>query len=444
MNIRNSLVAILALCANCLPVFAQSVLLSQFPSSGVLAGYIAVALQKHPSVGEAWAQIQSSQSEVKGSRWKFWPTPSLLAERVDTRDPAYAAGDDQILTMRLEQPLWSGGRLTGNLARAEAQALLAQANLRDSQQKLALQIIQTWTEADVAQEKLVAYQVSLAAHERLLALVQRRAKEGLSSVADVDLARARRESIAAESSAVRAQLDTALVKLNLLTFSLITPSQLRQAREQEVLDESAGLDSLLQGARENSTQLAKARAQEELAQADIQIAKSALSPEIYVRAERQMGSYTNAALPPQNRVFVGMATAFGGGLSSLTGVQAATARHIAAQDAMRAEQLLLDAQIHGDVNLVRNARQRQQNLELARVASAGVSSSWERQFLAGRKQWQELMNAAREQLQTETQLIDAVGAQRMAGWRLQVLTQDMEDLIQVPGSQAVAATKQKR
>ncbi len=391
--------------------------------------YIARALQNHPSIRSAQMQVQSGKSEVQGARWQFWPTPSISAERVNTRDPAYAGGDDHAIIVRLQQPLWTGGRLAAGLARSEARALEAHADFKEVQQKLALQVIQAWSEAVVANEKLEAYEGSLSTHGRLLALVQRRVAEGVSSIADVDLAHSRRDGILAEAATVRSQLETALGKLNLLTFSTVSRERLAKTQDQVILVMNGVLDDLIQAARAESPQISKARAQIELAHAEVQIAKSALSPEVFVRAERQIGSYTNAGLPSQNRVFIGLTSSLGGGLSSLSGVQAADAHYKAAVDALQYQELAVEDQIQGDLTLVRNALQRQQSLQRAKKSAVEVSVSWERQFLAGRKQWQELMNVAREQLQAETQLIDAQGAIQLASLRLQVLTQGVESLL---------------
>ena len=54
-----------------------------------------------------------------------------------------------------------------------------------------------------------------------------------------------------------------------------------------------------------------------------------------------------------------------------------------------------------------------------------MSSSWERQFLADRKQWQDLMNSARDQAMTDTQLADAIGSQQLSAWRLAILTRGL-------------------
>ena len=48
--------------------------------------------------------------------------------------------------------------------------------------------------------------------------------------------------------------------------------------------------------------------------------------------------------------------------------------------------------------------------------------SWSRQYLAGRKTWQDLMNSVREEVQLRAQIADFDAAQLIASWRLALLT----------------------
>ena len=68
----------------------------------------------------------------------------------------------------------------------------------------------------------------------------------------------------------------------------------------------------------------------------------------------------------------------------------------------------------------------------ANRASVEVLDSYERQFLAGRKQWLDLMNAAREQAQSESQLADALGALQLSGWRLALWMAGVDRLLASP------------
>lgn len=375
---------------------------------------------------------EAAQAGIEAARWQFWPTPSIAVERADG---SAGAGDGTVGTLRVQQPLWTGGRLTANLSRAEARALAAQAEFEEARQQLALRVSQAWSEVLVAQTKLGAYESGRAMHQRLLALVQRREAEGVSAQADVALASSRLSALQAELDAITAQRETALERLRSLTGRPLRAEALVPAQRAEPSASPAALADLFESARALSPLLAKARAQTLVAQTDVALARAALSPEVYVRVERQFGS----SLPGQqseSRVFVGLNSAFGGGLSSLSGVEAAMAQQRAALEEEHVQLLALQEQVQADHTLAMAAQIRRAGLERARQASAEVSESYERQFLAGRKQWQDLMNAAREQTQSEAQLADAVGAQQLANWRLAVYSRGVDDVIRtVPATE---------
>jgi adhesin transport system outer membrane protein len=55
--------------------------------------------------------------------------------------------------------------------------------------------------------------------------------------------------------------------------------------------------------------------------------------------------------------------------------------------------------------------------------------SWDRQFLAGRKTWVEVMNAARELAQAHTALAEVEVALVVASWRLAVLSEGVPAIL---------------
>jgi len=385
------------------------------------------ALLQHPALRAQAELKESAQAVVEGAKWQFWPTPSLGVEGVNTSagDPNYR-GDSTVTTLRLQQPLWTGGRLSGNLYKAEAQALAVLADVEITRQQLALRVIQAWSEAIAAGKKVVAYQQSRDAHARLLGVVERRTKDGVSAQADIDLARSRLDGTEADLATTRAQLNTAVEKLRLLVGRPLTTTELEPSARSLPPVFADSLDVLLAAAREQSPLLAKARAQGKIAESDVDVARASLSPEVFVRAERQYGNYSAPGQGPQNRVYIGLSTAFGGGFSSLSGIEAARARQRAAQEDLQSQQLVLEEQVQSDVILAQTAAQRRISIERAGRSATDVSASYERQFLAGRKQWQDLMNAAREQTQNDLQLADAIASQQLAGWRLAILTRGVD------------------
>lgn len=75
-----------------------------------------------------------------------------------------------------------------------------------------------------------------------------------------------------------------------------------------------------------------------------------------------------------------------------------------------------------DHALVVTSQNRRQALRASADLAGQVLASRDRQYLSGRKSWQDLMNAAREQVQVQVQLADLVGAQLVASWRLALTT----------------------
>lgn len=412
---------------------AVSLLLASWPGHVMaqdVPQLIRAAFAHHPLLRSQQGRQDAAKAGVDAARWQFWPTPSISAERAAVSGANLANGaNDLVTTLRLQQPLWTGGRLSGNLTRAEARALAAEADFQDAKQQLALRVTQAWSEVLVAQYKLSAYEASLVKHRRLLALVQRRQAEGASAMADVALARSRLGTLQSELDAVVAQRDTALDRLRSLTGRTLLPGDFAQSRQPELPSRKAGLAQLLEAAQTLSPLLSKARSQTQVAQAEVDIARAALSPEVYVRVEQQFGGVTQNQKSSQSRVFVGLNSSFGSGLSSFSGVDTALAQKRAALEDEQVQQLSVQEQVQADFTLAQAAQTRLVGLEESRRATVDVSDSYERQFLEGRKQWQDLLNAAREQTQSEVQLADAIGARQLANWRLAIYSRGIDDVV---------------
>ena len=412
--------------------FAASLLLctaAQAQQQIGLGTLISETFATHPALRGQHGMQEAAKEGVAGARWQFYPTPSLSLEQAGTssNDPSYR-GDQRVITAAVRQPLWTGGRLTGNLAKAEAQDLAVGAELEGTRQQLALRVIQAYAEAFAAQKKQKAWEESRATHQRLLNMVISRVKDGASADADVLLARSRLLGVDADRMLAQAQVEVSLERLRLLIGGRPIAANALQV-ELPPMDNVADVSTWLQNARIISPQINKARAQAQVAEAEIEVARAALSPEVSLRAERQRGNFSTPGTESQSRIFLTVSTAFGGGLSSLSGIDAARARSRAAADDVQTQQLVIDDQVHSDIKLWRMSRERRQSLQDALDASTAITASWERQFLAGRKNWQDLINAAREQAQLEAQIGEVLNTELLTGWRVFTLAHGVDALL---------------
>ena len=390
----------------------------------VLEPLITEAVSAHPATQSAQSQQASARAGLASARWQYWPTPSVLVETAGTSatDSAYQ-GDQRVATLRLQQPLWTGGRLSAGLSRADAGLAYSQASLHEVRQQLALRVVQAYGDWLAAQFKTASHLKTRAIHEELQARVKRRVEQGISAESDLVLTDVRLQSLAAELSIARLQQDTALARLGQLLGRPVLGDELAVAAPRPV--DPAWL-SQLEGVLAAQPAVQKAQAQARLQEAGVAERRAELSPEVYLRAERQYGNYAIRNAVPENRLFVGLSTRLGAGLSTLTNVEAAQAQQQAALADVQVQRRAAAEQLLADHAQASSSDPRLAALEASLKAAQAVCLSYDRQFLAGRKSWLDVMNAQRELAQTELALVDLQASQVVVTWRLALNTLGLE------------------
>ena len=105
---------------------------------------IAEVLTSHPAAQSQLALVDSAQAGLGGARWQFFPTPSATMETARTRDTdRLYQGDSRVATLRLQQPVWTGGRLTAGVQKAQASLAASETSLEETRQQLALRVVQS-------------------------------------------------------------------------------------------------------------------------------------------------------------------------------------------------------------------------------------------------------------------------------------------------------------
>lgn len=361
-------------------------------------------LEQHPSVRSAEQQIQAAVQELDAARWQYFPTPSVGAESSNQTNTLL---DSKIRFARLQQPLWTGGRLTAQSERANAQLEFARATWREQRHSLASRWLELWGEAAAAKLRIDAFEQSEQQHLRYVQLVRSRAREGQIARTEEQLSIARLASVQADLEQARTQYRQGMSKLKQMlgtasSFDIEpTLSQLSLLQS-----EPKTLELLQAHAQETHPLLQKSLAQIQIAKADADLARSRLAPEVYVRAEIMHGDITGET----RKTYVGFSTSLGGGLSNLNAVASAQSRVLAQEQELEARRKDLFDLLASDQLQQQSQILRYQQLQHALAAADAYLQSSETQFSAGRRSWQELMNSAREKAQLLAQLADT-GAQ---------------------------------
>ncbi|MDM0029877.1 TolC family protein [Variovorax saccharolyticus] len=365
-----------------------------------------LAVDTHPVVGGARAELRAAASQTDVARLQFFPAPSVQSER----------GPDGTATiMRLVQPLWTGGRLTADLRTGEVREQRARYSIVATQVALALKVtnsVQTYLQNQgrrLAQERAV---LTLGEFGRML---DRRADAEVSARSDLNLIRARQGQAQADLETVRAAEATALVQLSQAIGRPVLPEELEIVVPAGYV--SATPYALIVRAMDGNPAIRLSSLDVRLATLEVDRSRAAALPTLSLRAEYQTGQYVGS-LPSGSRVYVTAQYAPGAGLAVFSQIDAAQQKVQSAEQSVEATRRDVAERVDAEWRDVLAARARLPELRSTRGASADALASNRRLFVAGRRSWIDLLNSARELTQAEWAEADAVAVSVGAYYRL--------------------------
>ncbi len=370
-------------------------------------------LASHPLVEGRRSAQAAAKAEQEGAEWQRYPTPSVEANT--------ASAGQNASVFRLDQPVWSGGRITAGIDAAVSRLDAANAAISETRQELALRVNAASSEALRLRARQIHAQASVGEHEKLLAMIRRRVLQEVSPIADQRLAESRLYSTVNELSVTVQGVQNALTQLGQLTGQTVTdiePKSFSDAARPDGLP--ADLAQAIERALAHSPVLRRLGFEAKAADADIDSKRSAYMPQVSLRLESSQGSVSD------NRLMLVLQAQPGAGLSARSGVNAALARREASRQAEETARRDIRQQVTLDWNEWTAARSRVENAEQVRTTSAEVSESYARQYTAGRKTWLDVLNAVREATQAELTLADAKSQMQAAALRLKVQTGELD------------------
>lgn len=390
---------------------------------------VRAAVFTHPSVRSQQALHEAALTDVRRAELQFWPTPSVQIEQVHSRqeDPSYGARA-MAQTYRLQQPLWTGGRLSAALDKSRANAQSAEESITDAHHQMALRAVQAWSEWYLASMRVKAQEKSAQTHQRLLQMVQRRVDEGASAASELSLTRSRLDQAQAQLQAYETQQKVARLKLGQLMGKALPATDVPTLADDPPLCAAEGLYERVTAA---SAALRKISAQQEALQHELKERRGELSPELNLRVEHQKSPTAYGADTVSNdRIYIVMTSQFGAGLSNFSVLEGVRKRQAALQAEYESVQRNVLEVAQSEQEQMSAAAARLPHLRNALASSEQTAAAWDRQFLAGRRSWVEVMNAARETAQAEIELADTLAARSASQWRMSVYCGDLPSLLE--------------
>ena len=373
-----------------------------------LAQLLEAAVTVHPSVRAKQGELQAAGFDLESAQWARYPSVSSEVQADDGNRQA---------ALQVQQPLWSGGRIPGQIDYAGAVREAAAAAVLEAEQQVMLQAASGFFEFTRQQARIEIARQNEAEHRRLLDMIRRRVAAEISAVADQTLAAARMQQALAERLQFERALENARVALEQLAGVSLSGG-LRQPLRMppEPGSEGEALDTSL----DRSAERRRLQALVVAARSQIDLSRANSRPQVFAAVRQQIGPLLFGQ--DRTRAFLGVEFKPGPGLSSVTAVQAAASRVDSAEEAVITHERQLAQQVRASWLDLQAQRLQLEPSRLIAQSTEDVVASYLRQYQVSRKSWLDVLNAQRETTQARYTLADLESGIQLAHLRLLMLS----------------------
>lgn len=365
--------------------------LSQVSDGSSLRAMIERAVETHPSIAAASATARAAGAEVRAARWQRFPSFSVEGLLLD--QPGNAMQAQAIV----DQPLWTGGRISGSINRADAREDAALAAYDEAVLTIALSTAQAFFEVHRWRERAAILSQSLEQHNRMVATMERRYAQEVSPLSDLELARSRALQIEQQIYQARAQEGAASSRLRELVgdpfLAIGDVPSIPQAWP------VFGDEDITAQVLAYSPALKRLRFDAQAVDAEARIARASILPQLSGQY-----SYSNTF---GHRVGLVLKAQSDGGFSRFAAADAARERVQASELQIASGERQLRDQTFALLREYESATARLAGSQAASGSAQRVMESYMRQFTSGRRTWLDVMNAVREATAAETDVVEA-------------------------------------
>ena len=347
--------------------------------SPVLFEAVMVATSEYPDIAGRKLALRAAADDVRAAKGQR--LPSLGVQGV-----AIGAGDGLGSQVVIDQPLYSFGRIGANISRAQAQRQVRAAEVDESVQRIALDTITAYFDIGRLSARLVVLKSTIDEQQFLVDSIARRVAQEVSPLVDLSLAQSRLAQTRQETALTAAQRDATLARLDQLLGT--TQIDLGLVPQYDPGLHHPDPANAIEQAIACSPRRDRLIAEALVAKAEAKQAEAAILPQLSLQF-----SYNNLI---GSRVGLGVSAATQGGLSGFANASAARLRRSSVELSVATAERELREQVRAD--LVENAatRERITSSSTSTATTQSVTESFQRQYLAGRRTWLDVMNAVRE------------------------------------------------
>lgn len=373
----------------------------------------------YPSILAARFEARASEQELEAAQRQRWPIFSSSVESLSGNGRSFPNR-----SLQVEQTVWDAGRISARIEESQASSDLGQIRTILQRQELHLQVVAAWQNLLGATSRAQVASQTLDKLKAFQAQMTRRVEAQASPRIDLELANARLLQTEVELETARSSLQVALTRLEQLSGEQNLSVYLPELPPMPNLLETQGVSQRMaqtdwhRVAAEHPSVL---RAQYEASQSKSRLKSKQAEgwPQIYIRAFQPVGTLPTSTDTTMT-TFIGLRYTPGAGLSNFIEAQALETRVSSSEQSVMTAYRDIRQTLISDQEELLNSRKRIAALEKSVQGADLVLASYQRQFQAGRKTWQDLLNAVRELAQNQYALVDAQAAMAGALYRLQV------------------------
>ncbi|MDN5102574.1 TolC family protein [Aliarcobacter butzleri] len=367
-------------------------------------------LLTHPTVKMSQEAVKGAEYKVDSAFWKFFPTPSVdVSARDEGRNTTVA---------RIDQPIWTGGKLTSNYDIATSREKENNFELEENSYKLIetyLNILETYLQSKSNIKDLQEGADNLNGFSQMLS---RRIEAGVSSTSDNELLNARIEQINSDMILTKNKYKVAKLQLELLLDKKIDCEiDFKDINRLHNNNIEENIESLLS----THPTIKKNNAQIETSKYEVDSTEAAIMPNVGARFEHREGDLYNSDYDRRNNqdiVYITFTATTNAGLSSLSEIQAAKIKTKELEYRKKSVEKELIDSLLSDYNSYEIANSRIDIVKQSIYSAQNVLDSYTRLFLVGKRQWIDLVNTSREVMQYKIELSNLYTTKSILAYKL--------------------------
>jgi adhesin transport system outer membrane protein len=376
-----------------------------------LARGVAMALDDYPAIRAARLQEEAASQEVRAAKGQRLPSVTVDGQGLGG-GTAIVEDQDLALNVTVLQPLWSGGRINAAIDRARAAREVSYAQTLETGESIAIQTINAFYQAVLAKRRMAALEEGNNQLMELVGSIERRVSQQVSPRADLTLVQSRQADIQRQYQVAQATFLSARETYRQLTgdfdYALENPPEYpgEEAHPQ--------VDNALNDAETCNPLLRRLAAEAELAEAEVEVAQKELFPTVSAQLSRNEITGTRYGIVVRSQL--------NNGLSQFRLVDASRARQLQATTNILTAARETRVRLTEDLLLNYSTREQIPIVRTAVEAATDLTTSYRRQFVAGRRSWLDVVNAVREEISADLNLVDAETSAMASGARILIYT----------------------